>query len=211
MLHDLAESMPQVEGTPRRSGHAQAELEQTLFAIMEEAGFAEEYVQRYKLVSGFFRQRRPLIVQLCGAPCTGAASTPCAAARRSHARPAAFAAGKSTIAQMLASSFNLPNVLQTDIFYEVRSLLAVNCVRYPGEAAQGNWSCRRAPVAIPSSVRVQLLQATDGQLGGQQAVWARPDSSDAELVAAYREQCRLVRMALDGDLVKVPCPAWGLR
>ena len=32
----------------------------------------------------------------------------------------ALGAGKSTIAQMLASSFNMPNVLQTDIFHEVR-------------------------------------------------------------------------------------------
>ena len=49
----------------------QSQLERTLFSIMEEAGFGHEYVKRYKMVSSFFRQRRPLIVQLCGAPCTG--------------------------------------------------------------------------------------------------------------------------------------------
>ena len=49
----------------------QSQLERTLFSIMEEAGFGDEYVKRYKMVSSFFRQRRPLIVQLCGAPCTG--------------------------------------------------------------------------------------------------------------------------------------------
>ncbi len=30
-------------------------------------------------------------------------------------------AGKSTLAQQLASRLNLPNVLQTDIIYEVRA------------------------------------------------------------------------------------------
>ena len=49
----------------------QSQLERSLFSIMEEAGFGDEYVKRYKMVSAFFRQRRPLIVQLCGAPCTG--------------------------------------------------------------------------------------------------------------------------------------------
>ena len=51
----------------------QSQLERTLFSIMEQAGFGAEYVNRYKMVSAFFRQRRPLIVQLCGAPCTGEA------------------------------------------------------------------------------------------------------------------------------------------
>ena len=53
----------------------QSQLERTLFSIMQQAGFGDEYVDRYKMVSAFFRQRRPLIVQLCGAPCTGKAPT----------------------------------------------------------------------------------------------------------------------------------------
>ena len=96
---------------------------------MEEAGFADEYVQRYRMVSHFFQQRRPLIVQLCGAPCTGAHACMQAWKQRSQlcSMISAWRAGKSTIAQMLASSFNLPNVLQTDIFYEVCVLLCLGC------------------------------------------------------------------------------------
>ena len=32
-------------------------------------------------------------------------------------------AGKSSLAQQLASRFNMPNVLQTDMFYEVGQML----------------------------------------------------------------------------------------
>jgi len=35
-------------------------------------GFGHEYVDRYKMVTKFFQQRRPLIVLICGVPCTGA-------------------------------------------------------------------------------------------------------------------------------------------
>ena len=34
------------------------------------------------------------------------------------------------MAQMLASSFNLPNVLQTDVFYEVRSCATGKQIRF---------------------------------------------------------------------------------
>lgn len=46
-------------------------LEATLFAIMEGRGFGADYMERYKMVSNFFQQRRPLIVLICGIPCSG--------------------------------------------------------------------------------------------------------------------------------------------
>lgn len=84
---------------------SQDKLESILFDIMQGAGFGNDYISRYQMVSRFFQQRRPLIILLCGAPCIG----------------------KSTIAQQLASVLNLPNVLQTDILYEL--------LRMPHEAA----------------------------------------------------------------------------
>ncbi|KAL3130851.1 hypothetical protein ABBQ38_000183 [Trebouxia sp. C0009 RCD-2024] len=64
---------------------------------MESKGFGAEYTKRYKMVNQFHQERRPLIIVVCGAPCTG----------------------KSSLAQQLASRFNMPNVLQTDMFYEL--------------------------------------------------------------------------------------------
>ena len=38
---------------------------------MSNKGYGDEYVKRYKMVTAFHQQRRPLIILLCGAPCTG--------------------------------------------------------------------------------------------------------------------------------------------
>ncbi len=53
----------------------QEQLESILFAIMEEKGFGGEYVKRYKMVTNFFRQRRPLIILICGVHCSGKSSS----------------------------------------------------------------------------------------------------------------------------------------
>ncbi|KAK9815940.1 hypothetical protein WJX72_012313 [[Myrmecia] bisecta] len=76
---------------------SQDNLEAILFNIMRSRGFGDDFVRRYKLVTKFFQLRRPLIILICGASCTG----------------------KSTLAQQLASRLNLPNVLQTDIIYDL--------------------------------------------------------------------------------------------
>ncbi|KAA6417525.1 MAG: 2-phosphoglycerate expressed [Trebouxia sp. A1-2] len=76
---------------------SQENLEAILFSVMESKGFGADYTKRYKMVNQFHQQRRPLIIVVCGAPCTG----------------------KSSLAQQLASRFNMPNVLQTDMFYEL--------------------------------------------------------------------------------------------
>ena len=49
----------------------QDKMESILFSIMSSRGFGEEYIERYKMVSRFFQQRRPLIVLICGSPFTG--------------------------------------------------------------------------------------------------------------------------------------------
>lgn len=50
----------------------QEHFEAILFNVMRTRGFGDEYVDRYKMVTKFFQQRRPLIVLICGVPCTGA-------------------------------------------------------------------------------------------------------------------------------------------
>ncbi|PRW57326.1 P-loop containing nucleoside triphosphate hydrolases superfamily isoform 1 [Chlorella sorokiniana] len=75
----------------------QEELEEVLFDILRKKGYGDEYVQRYQMVTRFFQQKRPLIVLIAGSACTG----------------------KSTLAQQLASRLNMPNVLQTDVLYEL--------------------------------------------------------------------------------------------
>lgn len=50
---------------------AQEHFEAILFNVMRARGFEDDYVERYKMVTKFFQQRRPLIVLICGVPCTG--------------------------------------------------------------------------------------------------------------------------------------------
>ena len=50
----------------------QEHFEAILFNVLRTRGFGDEYVDRYKMVTKFFQQRRPLIVLICGVPCTGA-------------------------------------------------------------------------------------------------------------------------------------------
>ncbi|KFM28805.1 2-phosphoglycerate kinase [Auxenochlorella protothecoides] len=75
---------------------SQEELESALTSALVIHGVGAHHLPRYRTVSAFFQRRAPLIVLLCGTACTG----------------------KSTIAQLLASRLNLPNVLQTDLLME---------------------------------------------------------------------------------------------
>ncbi|PSC71060.1 P-loop containing nucleoside triphosphate hydrolases superfamily isoform 1 isoform B [Micractinium conductrix] len=75
----------------------QEELEEVLFGLLRQRGYGDEYVRRYQMVTAFFQQKRPLIVLVAGSACTG----------------------KSSLAQQLASRLNMPNVLQTDVLYEL--------------------------------------------------------------------------------------------
>ncbi|XP_077235421.1 P-loop containing nucleoside triphosphate hydrolases superfamily protein isoform X2 [Tasmannia lanceolata] len=76
---------------------SQSDLEANLFKLMERRGYGEEYIRRYKMMTRFHHQRVPFVILVCGTAC----------------------AGKSTIATQLAQRLNLPNVLQTDMVYEL--------------------------------------------------------------------------------------------
>lgn len=82
----------------------QDELENCLFEQMKLKGFGNDYFQRLKLVNRFFCEKIPLIITICGAPFTG----------------------KSILAQQLAAKCNFPNVLQTDLVYEVSLFLTLH-------------------------------------------------------------------------------------
>ncbi|XP_026437288.1 uncharacterized protein LOC113335461 [Papaver somniferum] len=76
---------------------SQSDLEANLFKLMERRGYGEEYINRYNMMTRFHHQRVPLVILICGTACTG----------------------KSIIATQLAQRLNLPNVLQTDMVYEL--------------------------------------------------------------------------------------------
>jgi len=76
---------------------SQSDLEANLFKLMERRGYGEEYINRYKMMTRFHHQRVPFVILVCGTACVG----------------------KSTIATQLAQRLNLPNVLQTDMVYEL--------------------------------------------------------------------------------------------
>ncbi|GMP69882.1 hypothetical protein CsSME_00028969 [Camellia sinensis var. sinensis] len=93
---------------------SQSDLEANLFKLMERRGYGEEYINRYKMMTRFHHQRVPLVILVCGTACVG----------------------KSTIATQLAQRLNLPNVLQTDMVYELLRTateklehLKINCVK----------------------------------------------------------------------------------
>lgn len=76
---------------------SQSDLEANLFKLMERRGYGEEYISRYKMMTRFHHQRVPLVILVCGTACVG----------------------KSTISSQLAQRLNLPNVLKTEMVYEL--------------------------------------------------------------------------------------------
>ncbi|XP_070682332.1 P-loop NTPase domain-containing protein LPA1 homolog 2-like isoform X2 [Malus domestica] len=84
---------------------SQSDLEVNLFKLMERRGYGEEYINRYKMMTRFHHQRVPLVILVCGTACVG----------------------KSTIATQLAQRLNLPNVLQTDMVYELLRTATEEC------------------------------------------------------------------------------------
>jgi hypothetical protein len=110
----------------------QADLETILFSIMRSKGFDDQYIDCYKMVTQFYQSRQPLVIIICGTACTGTCRTWRHCFEHSNWGPGLLGfmgmwayrrmlpAGKSTIAQQLASRINIPNVMQTDIIYQVR-------------------------------------------------------------------------------------------
>ncbi|XP_020259311.1 uncharacterized protein LOC109835716 isoform X1 [Asparagus officinalis] len=133
---------------------SQADLEANLFKLMERRGYGEEYINRYKMMTRFHHQRVPLVILVCGTAC----------------------AGKSTIATQLAQRLNLPNVLQTDMVYELLRT-----------STEISWllSCSRNRAPLAST-----------------PVWARDFNSSEELITEFCRECRIVRKGLAGDLKK---------
>ncbi|KAL4557167.1 hypothetical protein LXL04_035339 [Taraxacum kok-saghyz] len=76
---------------------SQSDLETNLFKLMKWRGYGQKYINRYRMMTRFHHQRVPLVILVCGTACVG----------------------KSTIATQLAQRLNLPNVLQTDMVYEL--------------------------------------------------------------------------------------------
>jgi hypothetical protein len=52
-------------------GCMQAQMEEVLFQIMQSRGFSDMYVRRYRMVTRFHLQRRPLVIFISGTACTG--------------------------------------------------------------------------------------------------------------------------------------------
>ncbi|CAH1429844.1 unnamed protein product [Lactuca virosa] len=84
---------------------SQSDLEANLFKLMERRGYGQEYINRYKMMTRFHHQRVPLVILVCGTACVG----------------------KSTIATQLGQRLNLPNVLQTDMVYELLRTSTEEC------------------------------------------------------------------------------------
>ncbi len=138
MINQLM-SVCEPPGSMAKLPRAQDHFEAILFNVMRARGFGDDYVERYKMVTKFFQQRRPLIVLICGVPCTGmqllisqlhldhvylrgpkSCGVACyCSVKKLVVRVSVSFAGKSTLAQQLASRLNMPNVLQTDAIYEV--------------------------------------------------------------------------------------------
>ncbi|ORX45390.1 hypothetical protein BCR36DRAFT_299665 [Piromyces finnis] len=76
---------------------SQKKLEKYLFNIMKDYGYTEKYTSLYKLISGFYRERIPMIILISGPRCVG----------------------KSTLATKLAERLNLPNIVKTDMVYDL--------------------------------------------------------------------------------------------
>eukprot|EP00741_Cyanophora_paradoxa_P008828 tig00001376_g8545.t1 len=77
----------------------QEDFEKHLFDVMQQQGYGAEFIRRFRMMTAFHHQRVPLIVLLAGTGCLG----------------------KSTLAMALAERLNLPNVLNTDMVYELIS------------------------------------------------------------------------------------------
>lgn len=86
------------------------------------------------------------------------------------------ATGKSTVAQQLAARINVPNVMQTDVLCDL--------LRARGAPGLG---------AAPLWARGDAACSAAGSSGG----------GDGALLAEFRRECRVVRRAMQGDLVKV--------
>jgi len=76
---------------------SQADMENQLFQILQNYGYGNEYIYRYRMSTKFHHQRVPLIILITGTRCVG----------------------KSWLATQLAERLNLSTVLQTNLVYDL--------------------------------------------------------------------------------------------
>ena len=132
-----------------------------------------------------------------------------------------MAAGKSSLAQQLASRLNLPNVLQTDVLYEVGGgeggsplsccvLCCGGCC--PLHAVPRTLELPNPPLVltvlclgsvVAPSPGSQLLRGSGAGDLPAEPLWRRPLAPGASLVPEFQRECATIRRALDGDLCKV--------
>jgi hypothetical protein len=110
--------------------------------------------------------------------------------------------GKSSVAQQLAARINIPNVMQTDVLCEL-----LRCGEAPSLARQPLWA--RTDLGGGGGLGPGgggggggLGPGGVSQGGGQGGA-----AADAALLAEFKRECRVVRQAMQGDLVKVG--RWG--
>jgi hypothetical protein len=105
-------------------------------------------------------------------------------------------AGKSTVAQQLAARVNIPNVMQTDVLCDLL------------RAGEGSQLSKQ-----PLWARTDLGDGGGGGGGSSGCGGSGSNSAggggggagpgDAALLGEFRRECRVVRQAMQGDLVKV--------
>lgn len=106
------------------------------------------------------------------------------------------------MAQQLAARINIPNVMQTDVMCDLlRASDACPIARQPlwarTDLGSGSSGTQAAAGGAGSS------GGEGGEGGAAGAVGAAGGVGDASLLAEFKRECRVVRQAMQGDLVKV--------
>lgn len=94
------------------------DMEAELFALIEEFGYDDLHIRRYRMMSRFHHQRVPLLVTLSGTGCTS----------------------KSTLASQLAERLNLSHSVQTDVIHRLMRLMEAERDGKPVPALEPLWS-----------------------------------------------------------------------
>ena len=107
---------------------SQAQLEATIFRVMRKRAFGDDFISRYRMLSAFHLKRAPLVLLIVGGVCTGKTTV---ATKLSQVRqmqgvsPGRLASIVCLLLRVLSDSplqrLNLPNVLQTDMVYQVHA------------------------------------------------------------------------------------------
>ena len=72
-------------------------MEEALFKIMASKGFGDKYISNFRMLARFNEHHVPVVILICGG----------------------FSTGKSALALSLSERLNIPNVLQTELVFEM--------------------------------------------------------------------------------------------